>query len=206
MSGVTGGPGEASAVTPVLVYLYGPPAAGKLTIAEKVRDLTGFRLFHNHLTINAVREVFDFGTRPFADVIHRIRLDVFETAMRANVNLIFTNNSLWGPPDADERFRAFSTHAADVVRGAGGVAVFVRVTASLEVLETRVADESRRSHGKLLDPARLRQLFGDRVDPQIGPTDLVIDTGECSPDDAARLVAAAARAAGRGTGSDASCR
>ncbi len=30
---------------PLLVYLYGPPAAGKLTIAEKVRDLTGFRLF-----------------------------------------------------------------------------------------------------------------------------------------------------------------
>ena len=32
---------------PLLVYLYGPPAAGKLTIAEKVRALTGFRLFHN---------------------------------------------------------------------------------------------------------------------------------------------------------------
>ena len=61
---------------PLLVYLYGPPAAGKLTIAEKLRDLTGFRLFHNHLTVNAVREVFEFRSPPFVEVLHRIRLDV----------------------------------------------------------------------------------------------------------------------------------
>ncbi len=29
-------------VAPVLVYLYGPPAAGKPTIAEELRELTGF--------------------------------------------------------------------------------------------------------------------------------------------------------------------
>ncbi len=38
-----------------LVYLYGPPAVGKLTVATELQRLTGFRLFHNHLTVDALR-------------------------------------------------------------------------------------------------------------------------------------------------------
>ena len=71
---------------------------GKTAIAEKLRDLTGFRLFHNHLTVNAVREVFEFRSPPFVEVLHRSRLEVFETAMRAGVSLIVTNSSAWGGP------------------------------------------------------------------------------------------------------------
>jgi hypothetical protein len=35
-----------------LVYIYGPPASGKLTIAGRLSELTGIPLFHNHLTVN----------------------------------------------------------------------------------------------------------------------------------------------------------
>jgi hypothetical protein len=66
----------------VLLYLYGPPAVGKLTIATRVAERTGLRLFHNHLTVNAVRPVLDFDAPGFGDLVQRIRLDVFETAMR----------------------------------------------------------------------------------------------------------------------------
>ena len=69
------------------------------TVATKLQHRTGFRLFHNHLTVNALRSVFDFGTVSFNDVIHRIRLDVFETAARNGIDLIFTNNSVWAVPD-----------------------------------------------------------------------------------------------------------
>lgn len=47
-----------------LVYLYGPPASGKLTIAGPLSELTGMPLFHNHLTVNALRPVFAFGSPP----------------------------------------------------------------------------------------------------------------------------------------------
>jgi hypothetical protein len=183
---------------PVLVYLYGPPAAGKLTIAEKVRDLTGFRLFHNHLTVNAIREVFDFGSPPLVELLHRVRLDVFATATRAGLSVIFTNSSAWGGSGGRQRFEAFADEAAHVVVTAGGVPVFVRVTAPLEVLESRLGNESRRAHGKLVDRARLRELVAAMDEPRAKAGDLTVDTSEMTADDAARAVAAAAELAGAG--------
>jgi len=177
---------------PLLVYLYGPPAAGKLTIAEKVRDLTGFRLFHNHLTVNAIREVFDFGSPPFVELLHRVRLDVFGTAMRAGVSMIFTNNSAWGGTGGTERFEAFADEAAHVVESAGGVPLFVSVTAPLDVLESRLGNQSRRAHGKLLDVARLRELVAGMDTPRAGAGDLTIDTAEMTADEAAQAITAAA--------------
>jgi hypothetical protein len=31
---------------PTLIYLYGPPAVGKLTVAERLSALTGWAIFH----------------------------------------------------------------------------------------------------------------------------------------------------------------
>jgi chloramphenicol 3-O-phosphotransferase len=190
---------HAKARVSLLVYLYGPPAAGKLTIAEKVRDLTGFGLFHNHLTVNVLREVFDFGSPPFVELLHRVRLDVFATAMRAGVSVIFTNNSAWGGPDGRERFEAFADEAARVVASAGGMPLFVRVTAPLEVLEGRLTDPSRRAHGKLVDVARLRELVAGMDDPRGGADDLTIDTSEVTVAEAAQAIAAAAESTGAPT-------
>lgn len=185
-------PARLSQGAPMLVYLYGPPAAGKLTIAEKVRDVTGFRLFHNHLTVNALREVFEFGSPPFVNLLHRIRLDVFATAMRAGVSTIFTNNSAWGGKGARERFEAFADQAAHVVESAGGVPLFVRVTAPMEELERRLGDQSRRDHGKLVDVARLRELVAEMENPRAEAGDMTIDTTEVTAEEAARVIAAAA--------------
>jgi hypothetical protein len=183
--------GIMQAVGPVLVYLYGPPAAGKLTIAEHVRDLTGFRLFHNHLTVNAIREVFDFGTPPFTELVHRIRLDVFATAMRAHTSLIFTNNSAWSGEDGSTRFRTFATQAAAVIDEAGGKTLFVQLTAPADVLESRLANPSRQAHGKLVRIPRLRELMAGFDDaPLAAPWQLSIDTSKVAPLEAAQQVAA----------------
>jgi hypothetical protein len=177
---------------PTLVYLYGPPAVGKLTIAEKVHDLTGFPLFHNHLTVNAIRAVFDFGSPPFTEVIHRLRLDVFATAMRAGVSLVFTNNSAWAGPEGHDAFLAFTRSARDTVAGAGGRAAFVRLTAPLDVLESRVDTPSRRSHQKLLDATHLRELLAATGEPEVPDTVLRVDTSELSADRAAHAIVEAA--------------
>jgi hypothetical protein len=96
-------PGQ-DARPPVLVYLYGPPGSGKLTVGEKLAELSGFPLFHNHLTVNAIRTVFEFRREPFTAVLHRLRLDVFQAAAAAGISLIFTNNSAWLGPDGRERW------------------------------------------------------------------------------------------------------
>ena len=171
-----------------LVYLYGPPASGKLTIARRLAEQSGYRLFHNHLTVNAVRPVLDFGTEPFREVLHRLRLDVFGTAARAGIDVIFTNNSAWAGPDGRAQFAAFADAAKRVTEEGGGKACFVRITAPLAVLTERVAAESRRTHGKLLDPARLREMVACLDETSLYPDDLVIDTSAVSPDEAAQVI------------------
>ncbi|NCS98135.1 MAG: hypothetical protein GW762_06140, partial [Candidatus Pacebacteria bacterium] len=42
-----------------LIFIYGPPAAGKLTIARELANLTNFRLYHNHLAGDLVESIFD---------------------------------------------------------------------------------------------------------------------------------------------------
>ena len=175
---------------PTLVYLYGPPAVGKLTVATELQRHTGFRLFHNHLTVNALREVFEFGTDAFTAVLHRTRLDVFETAAENGIDIIFTNNSVWEVPDGRARFAAFADRARQRTEAGGGRAVFVQLLAPIDVLEDRVDSRSRQEHGKLLDPTRLNELL-ERYDPTpLHPDDLIIDTSALSPAEAAEVIAA----------------
>ena len=44
-----------------LVFLYGSPGVGKLTVAEALSRLTGYKVFHNHLTANIAHLLFEIG-------------------------------------------------------------------------------------------------------------------------------------------------
>lgn len=37
-----------------LVILFGPQAVGKMTVGQELAKQTGFKLFHNHMTIDLV--------------------------------------------------------------------------------------------------------------------------------------------------------
>jgi hypothetical protein len=171
----------------------GPPASGKLTVARKLAVITGYPLFHNHLTVNAITSVFAFGSESFTEVLHRLRLDVFGTAGRARISLIFTNNSAWAGPDARARFAAFAADAEGMVTAHSGHVVFVRLSAPLPVLEQRVSDDSRRAQRKLVDASRLRELVAGLDQSPLHPGDLSVDTSMTSPDAAARAIAAELR-------------
>jgi hypothetical protein len=174
-----------------LVYLYGPPAVGKLTVATELQRRTGFRLFHNHLTVNAIRSVFEFRSDPFLEVVHRTRLDVFETAARHGIDVIFTNNSIWAVPNGRSLFVAFARQARERVEAAGGRVIFVQLSAPSEILDARVDAPSRNDHGKLVERGRLQELLLLHDPEPLHPDDLVIDTSTTSPEDAAATIASA---------------
>ena len=75
-----------------LIFLHGAPAVGKLTVAEELARLTGFRLFHNHLTVDLVTSLFPFGSEPFIALREQIWLAAFREAAQDDVSLIFTFN------------------------------------------------------------------------------------------------------------------
>lgn len=43
-----------------LIFIYGQPAVGKLTVAKELEKITGYKILHNHLFVDLVRSVFEF--------------------------------------------------------------------------------------------------------------------------------------------------
>lgn len=41
-----------------LLLLFGDAAVGKMTVGQELCKITDFRLFHNHMTIEPVLEIF----------------------------------------------------------------------------------------------------------------------------------------------------
>lgn len=74
-----------------LLLVTGPPAVGKMTVGRAVCDLTGFRLFHNHMSIEPLLGVFDFGTPSFDRINAMIRREVIAESVVADLpGLVFT--------------------------------------------------------------------------------------------------------------------
>ena len=71
-----------------LLFLFGDAAVGKMTVGQELMKLTGLRLFHNHITIEPVIEVF--GTYQ-AKAINRLREVYFEEFAKSDAyGMIFT--------------------------------------------------------------------------------------------------------------------
>jgi|GEM_PF-6120340 hypothetical protein len=61
-----------------LIFIYGPPASGKLTIAEIVSARTGIPLFHNHISRDLVKDIYGDELKKHYALVTTIRLDVIE--------------------------------------------------------------------------------------------------------------------------------
>ena len=168
-----------------LIFLYGLPGVGKLTVARELAKLTGFRVFHNHLTVDLVGSVFDFGSEPFVELREMIWLEVFKQSVAANLNgLIFT--FAFDRTVRDD----FVEKTRDVVESAGGEILFVELWCSTEELERRIEDPSREKFGKLASAVTFRELqsSGAFVDPGLPKNRLTVDTTRLSASDSASLI------------------
>ena len=78
-----------------LIFIYGPPAVGKLTVAEELSKITGYKIFHNHLVFDIISPIFDSDKKLFWNLIRKIKLQVIESAIKEKIGgLIFT--MAWG--------------------------------------------------------------------------------------------------------------
>jgi hypothetical protein len=65
-----------------LYVIFGPSAVGKATVGKALAAATGYKLFHNHMVIDLVYKLFDFGEGPFWDLVKDFRRKIFR-ALRA---------------------------------------------------------------------------------------------------------------------------
>ncbi len=159
-----------------LILIYGSPAVGKLTTANAIAKLTDFKVFHNHLTISAVKPVFEFGTAPFWKLVHLFRIETIAEAARENVNLIYT---FCYAKDYDDAHIAEITKA---VEENGGAICFVLLIAEKSLIEKRILEESRKKHEKLGDLKNLRTTWEkyDLFSPVPERESLIIDNSNLS--------------------------
>jgi hypothetical protein len=167
----------------ILIFIHGAPAVGKLTVARELAAITGFPLFHNHLTVDLVGSLFAFGTPSFVSLREQIWLAAFEEAARSDLSLIFTFN-----PERTVN-EEFIQKAIDVVEALGGRIVFVELTCSQNELEQRLEQPSRKEFGKLASLEQYRSLKNDGAFefPKL-PSGISIDTTNQSAVDSARLI------------------
>ena len=70
------------------VNIFGNAAVGKMTVGQELAKITGLRLFHNHMTIEPVIEIFGYFD---GEVIRKLREVIFEEFAKSdNEGIIFT--------------------------------------------------------------------------------------------------------------------
>lgn len=139
---------------PVLVVIVGPPAVGKMTVGAELCRRTGYRLLHNHVTIDLVTRFFEFGTPAFVRLVEAFRQQLLEEISQSELpGLVFTFVWAFGSPGEEEAVEAYTAP----FRSRGGRVLFVELEATQEERLARNATEQR-----LAEKPHTRDLVASR--------------------------------------------
>lgn len=165
-----------------LVFIYGPPAAGKLTVATELSKLTHYKLLDNHAVINAVTRIFPFSDTEHAALRRKlsrnIRLELFEAAAENDISLITTLGA-----SGQDYFDFFKDTQA-VIEKHEGTIYFVQLLPTVDALYDRVEAESRIPLQKLITKDELRSRVEGQSDMFVKYPDtehLTVDNTSMSP-------------------------
>ena len=172
-----------------LIVLFGMPATGKLTVGQELAALTGYKLFHNHLVVDLLLSVFEFGSPGFVELREQIWLGVVRAACRGGVpGLVFTF-----APETTVR-PEFIGILAETVKAEGGAIDFVELTCPMAELKQRMDSGSRRQFKKLTSVELFEQLHaGGNLELPMPQARFSVDTSTCAPAEAAERIAQALR-------------
>jgi hypothetical protein len=172
-----------------LIFLYGLPATGKLTVGRELAAITGFKLFHNHLAVDLLLSVFEFGSPQFVELREKIWLSVFESAIATGLpGLIFTfaPETTVRPEFIENTIQTISRQSS---KGTNEI-LFVELTCPLADLKSRIESPSRAQYQKLASVTLFEQLHSAGVfeSSHMPEPQLSIDTSLVTPVEAAQAI------------------
>jgi tRNA uridine 5-carbamoylmethylation protein Kti12 len=128
-----------------LVILYGPPSVGKLTVAKQLAKITGFKIFHNQLTVDLVLELLPSNDKEFWKISSQIRRILLKRAAESNKvkGIIFTY--CYAEKEDDKSVKKLMK----TLKPYNTKFHFVNLITNKEILYKRVKEESRKAHKKI---------------------------------------------------------
>ena len=123
-----------------LVFIIGDAAVGKMTVGQELMKITDLRLFHNHMTIEPVIEIFG---RYEGKTISEIRDVIFKNfAASDNYGMIFTLMMDFDLPSEWE----YLEHIKGFFEPYGTEFYYVELIAPQEIRLKRNVSENRLKH------------------------------------------------------------
>jgi len=142
-----------------LVFLIGDTAVGKMTVGQELMKITDLRLFHNHMTIEPVIEIFGYYQ---GKAISRMREIVFEEfATSENYGLILTY--MWAFDQKSDW--DYVEHVTNIFRKNGADVYYVELVTSQEIRLQRNITENRLKHKASkqdIESSNQRLIYADK--------------------------------------------
>ncbi len=160
-----------------LILIYGAPGTGKLTVAKALSKKINFTLFHNHIILNALSEVFGYDSDIRRTLEKEFRLRIIEEAIKANINIILTGVIT---RDNEEFYRIIIT----TVSHNNGECLLVYLSVNKDVLEKRIEEDSRKKLKKISTKKRLEEWlrqYPESFEKIDFPNHFSVDTTIMSP-------------------------
>jgi len=153
-----------------LLILIGPPAVGKATVGRIVAEKTTFKLFHNHMIMDGIIELFGIAT-PSEDRLSKlVRAEVIQEAAESGLDLIFTYAWNFGSDKGLKNITAFR----EIYEARGGEVIFVELGAPLAVRVSR-AETPERKKTKAHAPDGERVTYLDSIFDYTSPKPFFFD-------------------------------
>ena len=175
-----------------LVFIIGSGAVGKMTVGQELMKITNLRLFHNHMTIEPVIEIFGQHNR---DAVNRLRQVIFEEFAKSdNYGMIFTY--MWAfdhQADWD-----YVEHVKRIFQPYNTEFYYVELVASREVrlerngTENRLRNKASKRDVELSNQRLVREDTKYRLESLDGEIPfenyVKIDNSELAPDVVAQMI------------------
>jgi hypothetical protein len=178
-----------------LVVIMGPHAVGKMTVGQELAKITGLKLFHNHMTIELVRNFYSYSTPEGKRLVKLFREEIFKSVAASDLDgMIFTYMCAVELSEEWEYLKS----VADIFESKGGEVYYVELEADYNVRLERNKSPNRLEHKASKRDIENSEAFMIQVEKQyrLNTYDgevsfknyIKIDNTDIEPDVAAKII------------------
>jgi hypothetical protein len=139
-----------------LIIIFGPHAVGKMTVGQELAKITPLKLFHNHMTIEIVTDLFRNVPGEYKRLVNLFRQEIFDSFSKTDeYGLIFTY--MWAF-DSESDWN-YVNKLEELFKSRGAEVYFVELEADFDL---RI--ERNRTENRLLNkPSKRDTQFSEKL-------------------------------------------